>query len=215
MPLVNRLNVIAAIVVAFALIASSAGAAVISVSTKKDEFGPGGSSKCGLREAIRAANSNAKFGGCAKGVGGSDRVVLSKGTYKLTLEIDDSVEDADAEGDLDTLSNIAIVGKGAGSTTIDGNSQQLDERIINQRSGNLSIDDLTLRNGHSIDDSDDRGGAVWNEGAKTLKMDHVRVLDNYSYYSGGGIAVTDGGTLRLSNSLVADNDVDDYGSGIT
>lgn len=194
--------------------AGSASAATINVDTKKDEFGAAGTKRCSLREAIRAANADSKFGGCSKG-NGSDTVHLGKGTYKLSIETDGSVEDNDVEGDLDTKSNITLAGRGEKQTAIDGNSQKLDERIINQKSANLTIKDLTLRNGHSVDDDDDRGGAVWNEGANKLTMDHVRVFSNYTFYSGGGIAVTDGGTLKLTNSDVEENAADDYGSGIT
>ena len=206
-------RVLALSVLAGLVCAVPAGAATIEVSTKKDEFGAGGSKKCSLREAIEAANSNSKFGGCSKGAG-SDKVVLGSGTYKLSIEVDNATEDENAEGDLDVTSNLTIDGKGASKSVIDGNSQKLDERILNQLAGSLKLTDLTLRNGQETDDSA-RGGAVWNEGAAKLTIDNVRVINNYTYYSGGGIAVTAGGTLKLTDSLVAENSADDYGGGIT
>jgi CSLREA domain-containing protein len=205
-------TILLATLVASALPAGIASAANIKVTTHSDEFGSGG--KCALREAIQAANNDSKFGGCSKGHD-NDTIVLGKGIYKLSIEVDDSTDNTNEEGDLDVVSNMAIEGKSAKKTIIDGNSQQLDERILHQTEGNLSIKGVTLRNGWSVDDGDARGGAVWNEGGKKLTIRGARIVDNYSYYSGGGIAVTDGATLDISNSLVADNGVDDYGGGIT
>ncbi len=193
---------------------AGASAATIDVTTHADEFGSGGTGKCALREAIQAANNDQKFGGCSKGHN-NDTIVLGKGIYKLTIEVDDSVEDANVEGDLDVLASMTLVGQGAKKTAIDGNSERLDERILNQKAGDLSIKDVTLRNGQSIDDDDDRGGAVWNEGAGRLAISGARIVNNYAYYSGGGVAATDGGTLDIRKSLIADNATDDYGAAVT
>ena len=197
-----------------ALPVAGASGATINVTTHADEFGSGGTGKCALREAIQAANDDSKFGGCPKG-NGNDTVRLGNGIYKLAIEVDDSVDDTNEEGDLDVLSNMSIVGKGATHTAIDGNSQRLDERILHQTQGNLSIKGVTLRNGQSIDDDDDRGGAVWNEGAGRLAISGARIVNNYTYYSGGGVAATDGGTLDIRKTLIADNAADDYGSAVT
>ena len=55
----------------------SASAATIKVTTKKDEFGTG-PKKCSLREAVQAANTDKKFGGCPRGKG-RDVIVLGRG----------------------------------------------------------------------------------------------------------------------------------------
>ena len=101
----NRAVRLLSIASALVFVAIPASAATIKVTTQGDEFGSGGSKKCALREAIQAANTNAKFGGCVKGKG-SDKISLGGGTYKLSIEVDDSTEDANVEGDLDVLSNV-------------------------------------------------------------------------------------------------------------
>lgn len=194
-------------------IALPAQAATIHVETTKDEFGPGGTKKCALREAVQAANENSKFGGCSKG-NGADKIVLGAGVYKLSIEVDDSTEDANEEGDIDVTSKVSIAGKGAKKTVIDGNSRQLDERMLHQTAGDLTVAGVTLRNGQEIDDGA-RGGAIFNQGAGQLTVRNSRVVHNYTYYSGGGLAATDGGKLTVINSLIAENEADDYGGGIT
>lgn len=83
--------------------AGSASAATIKVTTKKDEFGSGGTPKCALREAVQAANTNKRFGGCRKGKG-TDTIVLGRGVYKLSIP--GTGENANADGDLDTTANL-------------------------------------------------------------------------------------------------------------
>jgi hypothetical protein len=203
-----------ALVLAFAVAVSTAGANTIRVNTSKDQFGAGGSPKCALREAVQAANENQQFGGCSKGQG-ADKVVLGANVYKLTIEVDDSTEDENEEGDLDVLGNLTIAGKNAKKTAIDGNSRKLDERVINQLEGNLTVTDLTIRDGQEYDDSA-RGGGIGNEGPGRLVVKNARIINNYTYYSGGGLAVFDGGgDLVVLNSVVAENGANDYGGGIT
>src|SRR5262245_10174288 len=73
-------------------------AAAIEVDAGTDEYGqnPGG---CGLREAVRAANDNAAFGGCAAGEATLDVLELTAGGYALGRA--GTAEDGNATGDLD------------------------------------------------------------------------------------------------------------------
>jgi len=57
-----------------AVFATPARAATITVTTTADEYGAGAG--CSLREAIRAANSNAAFGGCSAGAAGADTIMF-------------------------------------------------------------------------------------------------------------------------------------------
>ncbi len=115
--------------------AAAASAATITVDTKSDAFD---GNKCSLRDAIESANQNAKSGGCAKG-SGADTIVIPAGNYKLTIAGTD--EDANIDGDLDVTSPMTIEGAGSGKTTIDGNGDELEERVLHIIDG----DKFTIR----------------------------------------------------------------------
>lgn len=189
------------------VVAGTANAATIRVTTKKDEFGAG--SKCSLREAVQAANTDKRFGGCRKGKG-ADAIVLGRGTYKLSIP--GTKEDENADGDLDSLANLRIRGKGRGRTTIDGNGDVVGERILERVQGNLIVRDLTLRNAVA-----DVGGAVAalhaSAAGGALTLRGVSVEHNLSYQSGGGIGV-ERGSLRVLSSRIVENAAGDWGAGI-
>lgn len=194
------------------LIGGSAWAATISVTTQKDEFGAGGTKACALREAVEAANSDSRFGGCSRGSGG-DRIELRAGTYKLTINDPGSSEDLNAEGDLDVGTTTTIAGRGAGKTAIDGNARVGDERIVHLRAGNLTLLGLTLQNAREYDDD---GGAAWNSGPGRMTVRASRVIGNFTDYDGGGLAVTEeGGSLVVERSLVANNVANAYGGALS
>ena len=95
----------------------SAQAATITVNTTADEYNTGPA--CSLREAIRAANTDAAFGGCPAG-SGADMITFGvNGTFLITLSPGPD-ENADASGDFDLLSDITLQGSGAANTIIDG-----------------------------------------------------------------------------------------------
>jgi len=192
--------------------AGSASAAMIKVTTKKDEFDTG-PKKCSLREAVQAANTDKKFGGCPRGKG-RDVIVLGRGVYELSIP--GTGEDENADGDLDSRGNLTIRGKGRAKTTIDGNGNVLQERILERVEGNLTVAKLTMRNADAYT-SEYYGAGVGAEESSaeggTLTLRGVSIEDNYSYYSGGGIGVRYG-NLKVLKSRILDNDVDDYGGGI-
>src|SRR5919197_5492499 len=80
---------------------SPALGATIGVTTATDELSADG--KCSLREAAGAANddSTGPGGDCAKG-SGADKVSVPTGHFTLGIA---GIEDANASGDLDVLSN--------------------------------------------------------------------------------------------------------------
>jgi parallel beta-helix repeat protein len=203
-----------AFVAAFAVAMSTAGANTIQVETTKDQFGAGGSPKCALREAVQAANQNQKFGGCSKGQG-ADRIVLGPSAYKLSVEVDDDYEDENVEGDLDVTGNLTIAGKGAKRTAIDGNSEKLDERVMQLHAGNLTVSDLTVRDGQEYDEGGD-GGGIHNAGSGKLTVRNSRVVNSQTYDSGGALAVTgEFGDLVVISSTLAENTAGDYGGAIS
>ena len=104
----------------------SAWAATIPVNTTTDEFGTGAS--CSLREAVRAASTDAAFGGCAAG-SGADSITLPAGTYVLTGT---AGNDTNVSGDIDMTSTLTINGAGAASTII---RSSVSDRVLNVVSG--------------------------------------------------------------------------------
>ena len=122
----------AVVLTVLAAAAASASAATITVDTKDDEFD---GNKCSLRDAIESANQNAKSGKCEKG-SGADTIVIPGGNYKLTISGTD--EDDNVSGDLDITSPMTIEGAGSTKTTLDGNADELEERVIHVAEGDRS-----------------------------------------------------------------------------
>ena len=102
--------------VALLVAAPAASAATIRVDTSSDTNANDG--LCSLREAVRAANTDAPTLGCPAG-GGPDTISVPGGTFKLTIDGDDQ---AAANGDLDITATVTIQGQGPGVTTVDGNN---------------------------------------------------------------------------------------------
>ena len=70
-----------------------------------------------MREAVQAANTNNAVGGCPKGSGPADTIVLGRGNY--SLKIASTNEDSNANGDLDVDGGkVTFRGTGAGTTTL-------------------------------------------------------------------------------------------------
>ena len=92
---------------ALAIAAPAASANTIPVNTTQDGFGANG--RCGLRDAIQAAQTDA--GPAVAPGSGADVVALPAGRYDLTLA--GAGEDANHTGDLD-------VGSAGGALTIQG-----------------------------------------------------------------------------------------------
>ena len=150
-------------------------AGVISVNTVNDEDNTGDS--CSLREAIKAANTDAAYGGCTAG-SGTDTITLPVGTYTLSL------------GDQLPPVTSAIVVEGNESiiqahVDPDTASWRVFE-VVN--GGDLTLEDLTVRHGYCVnalscasqdnpDDDKGNGGGIFNGGILTL--DNVDITMNY------------------------------------
>ena len=148
----------------------------ITVTTFIDEINTNGN--CSLREAIRAANLDAIVDNCTQG-NGADSIVLSSGTYTLTIQ--GANEDFATTGDLDILANVNIIGTGSLSTTIIGGLIDRVFQITNTVTAEIS--DITIRNGGGVIVKD--GGAIHNSGILTLAR--VSLIDNVAKDSGGGV----------------------------
>src|SRR3712207_4044854 len=94
-------------------LAAPAAAATISVTTAADGFTSDG--QCGLREAISASNTDTPVGGCPTG-DGVDLIDVGSFDPKIT---ESGVDDTNAAGDLDVLTDVTIAGAGRDAAVID------------------------------------------------------------------------------------------------
>ena len=189
-------------------------AATLTVTTTTDEVTVNG--QCSLREAIQAANTNSAVDSCGAGAG-YDTIVLPAGTYTLSLtgaDVDDGVDTAfvsgeQAYGDLDITETVTINGAGAATTIIDGN--QVDRIIQVHLYGGLTLDGVTLRNGHSLSQSD--WGGCLRANYATVSISNS-VVDNCQSALDGGAIYSKNSTMTLTNVEVKNSTASDRGAGI-
>ena len=147
-----------------------------------------------LREAIIATNNDP----------GAETIYLPSGTY--TLGIGGTGEDFAATGDLDVRDDLTVVGAGAGTTVIDGNSL---DRVLSVEAGLLVMSGVTITGGNTAGADDGAGIFVNNSGA--LDLQQSVVTGNTTADSGGGLNVF--GTLTLTDVTISNN-TGDLGGGI-
>lgn len=187
------------------LLAAQAGANTIEVTTTADQYGSDAGS-CSLREAVRAANTDAAFGGCPAG-GGSDLIQLPNGT--LTLSRTGRDEDGNSTGDLDIGSTMVVSGNGAARSVIDAGGTDRLFHTLQGSTGALFLVNLTLRGGNPIGSSTDddiRGGAVYADGSGSVSLINVHVTGNVAVEGGGVYADSASGSqLSISTSTFSAN----------
>jgi CSLREA domain-containing protein len=203
---------------ALALLPAAAGAATITPSVKSDDFG-GNAGNCSLREAVQSAVTNAAFGGCVAGDGGTDTIVLSGSIvtpYNLTIGTND--EDANAGGDLDIGGggSIVIAGQGPDKPVV---LQTDPDRVIDAKgSANLTLQNIIVKDGDvtTVPGADDdlRGGNIRSQGTNQLTLDDVFVDGGKSTEGGGGLYASTNTTLVVNDSRIIDNSDQNIGGGI-
>jgi CSLREA domain-containing protein len=161
---------------------------------------------CSLREAVIAANAAT----------GLDRVLLSAGVYQL--ELVGTSENLAADGDLDTLFQIEIVGAGPGITVIDGDG--IGEPIFAAVTSGTSftLRGVTLRNADSnalilarglslVEDCEMTGaGGTFAGISLAINADATIRRVTSSGNGGRGLSVTQASAL-VENLTVTDNGV--------
>jgi CSLREA domain-containing protein len=166
-----------------ALVPAVAGATEMKVNTTADGFLADG--KCGLREAVEAANENQKQTGCPKGQGGKRDVIVLKGvTYDLTVP--STNEDVNTNGDLDLT--------GGGPVTIRGAGR--DETEIDAPSNDRAID---------------LHGSASSLKLEKLRVDQGDVTAYAGFDAFGGTIRTDGGALSVLKATLSSGDAVDGG----
>lgn len=155
-----------------------------------------GNGTCELREAIAAINDDATGGDCAR-TAGATTITFNTAVTGIILR----------DGHLRIRRSLTIEGPGTASLSIDANR---NSRLLRIDAGaEVTISELTLTNGRA-----DNGGAIRNDGTLTLRTVHV--IDSYADEQGGGIINSAGARLTLSeNSIVARNTAAFNGGGIS
>ena len=136
--------------------------------------------------------------------------------------IDGTIKATNAEGDsgaIEITKKITIKGKtGAGTDMLDANSYHPDSdapttphRIFTIKSGgNLTLENLTLKNGKAEGSGEDRnGGAIWIGSDGTVTMTGCMVQQCTADFSGGGIESK--GTLTINGGIIG-SDTAGYGN---
>ncbi|WP_309719064.1 hypothetical protein [Armatimonas sp.] len=203
----------------------SAHAATITVSTAglQEAYNSGNytvDGDCTLREAIKAANTNAAVDACAAG-SGSDTIVLPAGTYDITNA------DNASNGLPQITTNITITGAGRDTTIIRrandalsgdrGSTAPLFRLFQVSTAGSLSLSGITIRGGYV--QLAEYGGGILNDG--TLSVSSVDFRSN-SYVNaagdhggGGGIhTVLAASATTIVNSRFIGNTSTYMGSGL-
>lgn len=207
------------------MVAAHADAFQIDVtSTSGGTGGPG----CTIRDAITAANMDAPIGGCPAGMG-ADTIVLAAPLYSL-LQVDNVTDGPNGLPSI--VSDITIEGNGA---IIEHGNSAPSFRILHvDASGNLTLQDVTVRGGLGGDGAIGNpgapgfpGGGIFNAGALDVEMSTVtgnaagsggNGLGSFDQGGaggdGGGIYNT--GSVTVVQSTVVDNRAGDGGrlSGI-
>lgn len=210
-----------AAVLALSAAAPPARAAVFIPNKLTDSADGACDSDCSLREAILAANA----------ADGQDFIVLGPGTYSLTLA--GTGEDLGATGDLDVAEDLAIVGRDAAGTVIEGN---LMDRVFDVAAGaRLELASLTVTGGQVFNADgaalrvageldltrvvvgssaarDGKGGGIAALGEDSvLNIDQSTIQLNTSTLQGGGIYLE--GTIHMVNSTLWGNAALQVGGG--
>ena len=168
--------------------------ATVVVNTDADEDNTDGD--CSLREAVRAANTDAAVDGCAAGDADGDRITFASG-YTISLSL----------GELAVSDDVEIDASGVGSVTIDANGTS---RIFDVDAADGAGDEqavaftsLVLREGDSGaggSDAPDAGGAVDLKAGSEATFTDVDVFDSVAGVNGGGIHGAGDTVIRITTS---------------
>jgi CSLREA domain-containing protein len=203
---VRRLLLVAGLLAATLADAGAAAAATITPTVLVDDNTVNGN--CTLREAIRAANTDAAVDQCPPG-SGADTIVLPPGVYQLS--VGPPGDDAAVAGDLDIIEAVTITGAGAHVTTVDGAGL---DRVFDLVAGvdSTLITDLTITGGSTGGD----GGGIRADSPLELRRSIISGNETTGLGDGGGISLTNDMSSRVTmlDSTVAGNTSASWGGGV-
>lgn len=207
----SAFGLLLAALVGWVVMTPVAGAATITVTTTTDELNSDGD--CSLREAIRAANTDAAVDGCAAG-SGTDTIIVPAGNYVFDAGLGTTGEDLALYGDLDIRQDVTITGAGRTQTIIDANG--VDRVFQTFLPADVTLAGLTITGG---DAHDAAGGGIYAGG--TLALSNVRVTGNTTgpgatvgFFSGGGVIFYGAGDSSITLSRIDNNTATNSGGGV-
>lgn len=180
-------------------------AAAIEVNTPFDEDTDIPANRCSLREAIIAANTDTNYNGC-NGGNGADTITFA-GNYTITLNNEALPE---------VTSAITITGNGSNNTIIrahaDPNTADHQIFFVNTATGNLTLNNLSLRNG-GRSGININGGCILANNNSSLTINNSIIENCYAQF-GGGIRIYNNSTFVMENTTVRNNFASRDGGGI-
>jgi len=166
----------------------------IDVNTAADVVANDG--LCALREAIAAANANARVNDCNVQIADYHIINLTvAGPYEIAIPLDPNFATDSAPV---ITSNIVLNARGQ---TIRNHADSGISRIFTINSGgNLTINDATLRDGKAFG-----GGALWIDVGGTVNLFHSNLIDNTALAPASAGAIVNKGTLNVFDTVIANN----------
>jgi predicted outer membrane repeat protein len=125
--------------------------------------------------------------------------MLPTGLYTLTIPGTD--EYAAASGDLNIYESLIILGEGAQSTIVSGNSL---DRVFAVAGTDVEISGMTIQNGFAQGISSIHGGGI-HANNSTITLTNVIVFSNTATNSGGGVYLTNNASMALADSVIKGN----------
>ena len=145
----------------------------------------------------------------ANALGGAHTINVPAGNYALTRV--GTNEDAASTGDLDVTTDVIIAGAGNGNTIIDGNGIDRVFDIIGAGTA-VTITDVMIQNGNlTMAAGNQNGGGIFVTIGATLTMSDVTLTGNTAVDGGG---ILNNGTLNVTRSSLSSNTATDNGGGI-
>lgn len=141
----------------------------------------------------------------ANTVAGPDTILLQSGSYVLT--IGGTGEDAAATGDLDIIDNLVIRGLDADSTIIDASG--LDRVFDLHGPITVTLEKLAVTGGRALDDAatyGGLGGGILITNGALLRLSEIRVSRNAARF-GGGIGALTTDEIEIVGSDISHNQV--------
>lgn len=156
---------------------------------------------CTLREAITAANTHASPANtsCAAGSPGGNTILIPPALSPIDLD-GGTLDIADVGGE--TVVRSSVTGTQVAVRRVAGSGS------VFSASEAATFEDLAISGGHG----DMVGGGI-SGGSASVTLRRCRVHGNTSQYFSGGITTSNGGTLVVIDSTVADNASSEYGNG--
>lgn len=156
---------------------------------------------CTLRAAIAAANTHATPAGtsCAAGSSGGNTILIPPSLSPIDLT-GGALDIADSGGG--TVIRSSVTGAQVAVRRVAGSGPVFDT------SRPATFEDLAISGGHG----DMTGGGI-SGGSTSVTVRRCRVHGNTSQYFSGGITISNGGTLVVIDSTVADNASSAFGNG--